>query len=124
MHTNSLQARRTTNHNRRCREILDELRRGGPGTAREIKERLGLADMNDVRPRLTDMGMGNGKMGLVVEVGHKRCEITGKHVSVYGLAHQPLPVPEVAPIFSARNHDDLFDAISGFNRALAHQLAE
>ena len=62
-HANSLAAHRTNRYGERCRDILRELETHGPGTAREIKERLGLADMNAVRPRLTDLGCGRDGLG-------------------------------------------------------------
>ena len=45
-------------------------------TDREVKDIMGLSDMNAVRPRITELV----KSGHVEEVGNTKCPITGKTV--------------------------------------------
>jgi predicted ArsR family transcriptional regulator len=45
-------------------------------TDREVKDEMGLNDMNSVRPRITELI----KMGHVEEVGNVKCPLTGKTV--------------------------------------------
>ena len=45
-------------------------------TDREVKDELGLADMNAVRPRITELI----KAGHLEEVGNTKCPLTGKTV--------------------------------------------
>ena len=80
MHPNSLEAhsKHGAKLGRRAREILAELLRGGEGTDREICGRLGLPDMNCVRPRITELI----DIGHAVEIGSKRCSVTGTNVRV------------------------------------------
>lgn len=68
----------------RARLILEDLQKNGPGTAREIKERMKFADMNAVRPRLTEMV--KAVPPLVVEKGSKQDVETGVPVTVYAAA--------------------------------------
>lgn len=45
-------------------------------TDREVKDTMGLEDMNAVRPRITELI----KSGYVEEVGNIKCPLTGKKV--------------------------------------------
>jgi predicted HTH transcriptional regulator len=45
-------------------------------TDREVKDELGLSDMNSVRPRITELI----KSGHLEEVGNVKCPLTGKTV--------------------------------------------
>lgn len=57
-----------------------------PMTDRQIKDRLGLEDMNSVRPRITELIAD----GYVREVGDTICEHTHKPVRLVDL-RQPTP---------------------------------
>ncbi|MCG8511845.1 MAG: hypothetical protein MI741_21730 [Rhodospirillales bacterium] len=80
MHSNSRQAlateRKKLGH--RAQQILNWLDHYGPATDRQVKDGLELADMNSVRPRITEL-IG---AGLVEEIRNVRCEVTGKQVRV------------------------------------------
>lgn len=54
-------------------------------TDRQAKERLGEADMNAVRPRITEMV----DSGVLVECGKMKDEVTGKTVRVCAIAEKP-----------------------------------
>jgi len=66
----------------RSQIILDEILQNGPGSARNLKKRLKCEDLNEIRPRLTEME----KDGCLFV----RCRImdskTGKLVNVYDAA--------------------------------------
>jgi predicted HTH transcriptional regulator len=62
-------------------QIIDCIREHGPMTDRQIQERLGLRDMNQVRPRVTELR----EMRVLREVGSARCPVTGRRVRVCGL---------------------------------------
>jgi len=81
IHHNSLKAHRSNRYSKRCKMIIDEICENGPGTCRELIERLGLRDMNQVRPRVTELV----KSGALREIGEKRDNSTGKMVMVVGL---------------------------------------
>lgn len=85
-HANSREAHHGNRYRDRYAAIMEGLRLEGPGTDREIKERLGLPDMNNVRPRITEL-VG---MLAVREVGTKTCPVTGKPVRIIGL-REPSP---------------------------------
>lgn len=51
-------------------------RSGRKMTDREVKEALGVSDMNYVRPRITELV----KLGYVVEVDDIKCHLTNKTV--------------------------------------------
>lgn len=72
----------------RASEILDDIKDRGPGTDRQIKERMGFADMNNVRPRINDLI----KLGLVQKYGNQIDKTTNKRVRVVGIA-QPEEKP-------------------------------
>ena len=61
---------------RRKEIYLAMLKTGRKMTDREVKEQMGLSDMNAVRPRITELI----KSGHVEEVGNVRCPITAKTV--------------------------------------------
>ena len=63
---------------KRHRMILGVLQCGYGLTDREIANRLGFADLNAVRPRITELV----KLGAVQEVGSTKCLETGKQVRI------------------------------------------
>ncbi len=67
---------------RRALRILDWLELHPKKTDREIMLGLGYSDMNSVRPRCTELV----DCGSLVEVGEKRCEVTGKTVRILDLS--------------------------------------
>jgi hypothetical protein len=60
----------------RRKEILATILSDGPATDRDVKDRLGLGDMNEVRPCITKM-VGEG---LLQEAGLVRCDTTNRLV--------------------------------------------
>lgn len=83
MHRNSLDTYhlgRPEQH-ARCRAIIEEIRRGGPGTDHELATRLGLRHRQDVAPRVTTLL----DLKFLAEVGVRRDERTHKPVRVVGL---------------------------------------
>ncbi len=81
MHTNTLTAHRKVRgelaeRNRRILDYLDYLGSGWRLTDREIKDGIGLDDMNSVRPRITELI----RDGFAVECGKARCQVTGQTV--------------------------------------------
>lgn len=84
MHGNSLSAYWTGHHEMeaRCRQVIEELRRGGPGTDHELAERIGLHHRQNVAPRITTLI----RMGALVEEGRRKDAVTGKTCRVVGLA--------------------------------------
>lgn len=80
MHPDSLLAwyEELYNFSRRERQIVREVTLGGHGTDREIMLRLGRIDMNDVRPRITELI----KEGVLYEENRRKCYTTGKIVRV------------------------------------------
>jgi hypothetical protein len=81
MHVNSREAYHDPENRRmmgeRARAILACLRgRGAPMSDAEIREAMGLKDMNDVRPRITELK----KLGAICEVERVRDPRTGKTV--------------------------------------------
>jgi predicted HTH transcriptional regulator len=68
--------------NARAADILDNVRRCGPGTDREICRRMCFAEMNAVRPRITELI----DAGLLVELGSVKDATTGKTVRKVGAA--------------------------------------
>ena len=100
MHSNSLAAYRRHRFGSRCQAIMQEIYTNGPGTCRELVKRLGLHDMNEVRPRVTELK----QIGALVEV-KKRLEkaypgAKVNEVSVFGLPQPPKP-PEQPSLFDA-----------------------
>jgi len=84
MHKNSLtaysQERRT--FNRRENEIMGFLTRHGPATDRKIKDCLGYKDMNNVRPRISDLIRDR----FLHETGTEIDSETGKRVRIVGVS--------------------------------------
>ena len=76
--------------NERQKTVLKVLKTGGEMTAQEIAaelHRLGItptAERNFSAPRLTELS----DMGLVKAVGKKKCEKTGKTVSVWAVVEE------------------------------------
>lgn len=79
MHVNSLaayEAGRRELFSKRELLILDALRGKAPATDRDVMHALGFADMNSVRPRITELV----KDGVLVELDSVRDRKTGKWV--------------------------------------------
>ena len=68
--------------NKRCRMVVSALSDLGMATDRRLKEHLNLPDMNNVRPRVTELL----KLGIVVECGAEVCDVTNKTVRKVKLA--------------------------------------
>ena len=72
---------------KRYKQIMECLKEGSPLTAKEIavmmfnKGYVPTQERNHSAPRLTELS----KMGIVDPVGKKRCQWTGKSVTVYAL---------------------------------------
>jgi hypothetical protein len=90
MHSNSLAAyaHEHTKLSRRADEILGFLTRHGPATDRQIKDCLHYPDMNNVRPRITELILG----GHCHETGQTTDPATGKTVRIVGVSkiHQQM----------------------------------
>lgn len=67
---------------RRAHLVRNWIAAHGPSTDRDVMAGLGLPDMNSVRPRCTEL-VG---AGVLVEVGRRRCRVTGKTVRVLDLS--------------------------------------
>lgn len=67
---------------RRLERVVAWLELHPKQTDREIMAGLGFGDMNAVRPRVTE-GI---EAGRIVEVGEKRCPVTGKTVRIVDLS--------------------------------------
>lgn len=82
MHQNSLAAyyaeRDAGRLSRRARAVLADVQRNGPGTDRQIRDRMGFDDMNHVRPRITELVQA----GELRETGRVVDPVTGKRVRV------------------------------------------
>lgn len=61
--------------------ILDSVISAGPGTDRQIMDRVMLSEPNMVRPSITALV----QMGMIVEIGTTKCHVTGKKVRVVDL---------------------------------------
>lgn len=66
----------------RAQLIVEWLRAHPRSTDRDIMQGLGYSDMNAIRPRVTELE----QLGKVIEVGAKRCPVTGKTVRVVDLS--------------------------------------
>lgn len=60
-------------------------------TDRQVKDRLGLSDMNAVRPRITELLQS----GHLREVGDRKCNVTNKTVRVTAINPQAVMSPTV-----------------------------
>lgn len=80
MHDNSLATYRAeeTKLSRRALAVLAWVKDHGPHTDRGVMVGMGFADMNSVRPRITELIDANKLM----EVAHRPCPVTGKRVRV------------------------------------------
>lgn len=78
MHTNSVEAYHAEEAklSRRAQAILDWITEHGPHTDREVMRGMGFADMNNVRPRITELLEAHHLM----EVGDVVCPVTNKTV--------------------------------------------
>jgi hypothetical protein len=83
MHANSLLAyeEERPRLSARAELVFANVKQHGPGTDREIMARMGFTDLNQVRPRITELV----KSGLLVEVAQRVCDVTGKRVRVVGV---------------------------------------
>lgn len=82
MHLNSqLNAEDNNKLSKRCDLILAWIRMHGPATDRQICEGLNMPDMNNVRPRCTELLDG----GYLQEVGMRRDHVTGKPVRILAI---------------------------------------
>jgi predicted HTH transcriptional regulator len=61
---------------KRAQTILEWIVIYGPHTDREVMQRMGFVDMNNVRPRITELV----KLGRLMEVGDVICPVTKKSV--------------------------------------------
>lgn len=82
MHPNSLKAyaEERDNLSDRAQEILANVRVHGSGTDREIMNRMGFDEPNQVRPRITELV----QQGLLKELGAAICPVTKKTVRIVG----------------------------------------
>lgn len=90
----SLECRRdshdTVDKQKRYRQIIEVLTEFGELTAREVASALMLKgysntdERNVSAPRLTEMC----ELGIVEQRGKKKCTVTGKNVTLYGLTKQ------------------------------------
>ena len=77
IHDNSMQSYHELDGlNKRCKMVVSALHDLGIATDRRIKDHLSLPDMNNVRPRVTELI----KLGLLIECGVETCEVTNKSV--------------------------------------------
>ena len=67
---------------RRAQRIIAWIEAHPKVTDREVMLGLGYSDMNSVRPRITEAV----DAGALVEVGEKRCQVTGKTVRIVDLS--------------------------------------
>lgn len=67
---------------RRALAVLNWIEYHPKVTDREVMRGLGFSDMNAVRPRVTELV----DAGALVEVGERRCPVTGKTVRVLDLS--------------------------------------
>lgn len=79
-HPNSIEALKASAETLSLRErlIYDCLMNYGQMTDREVKEKLGYADMNNVRPRITQLI----KAGLAHEIDSAVCPVTHRTVRI------------------------------------------
>lgn len=92
-HANSLAAYRAGKLDvfpQRSQMILRALQQLARGTDREILDRLGMADMNAVRPRITELI----KLGVLEETGDRIDPLTGKRVRVVRIVPAPSREPQ------------------------------
>lgn len=84
VHANSIEAFHASARmiSRRAQAVLEWVREHGRATDRQIARGLGFAEMNAVRPRVTELV----DLGVLHEVGSTRCEVTGKTVRLVDLA--------------------------------------
>ena len=87
VHRNSVTAFKELDVSPRQEAILDVMEATGrPMTDRDIKNALGLADLNGARPRLTELV----QKGILEECGDTKCFITGKTVRLLRIRQSQL----------------------------------
>lgn len=67
---------------RRALKVIDWIELNGPATDRQVMLGMGFTDMNSVRPRITEAV----DRGALVEVGERKCPVTGKTVRIVTLS--------------------------------------
>lgn len=87
MHANSIAAyhAEAPRLSRRAQLVLDWLQEHGPATDRQVMAGLGFADMNAIRPRITELMEARE----LVETGSTRCATTGKTVRMVDVPRNP-----------------------------------
>jgi len=103
MHANSLDAYhegRLEDFTKRQREILGAFAQRVTLTDRECLAALGYADMNAVRPRITELI----DQGVLREIGGTSCPVTKKRVRVCEIA--PRKPADYLPGFNLGGHRD------------------
>ncbi len=76
----------------RAANILSHLKDGLARTDRMIKNEMNFPDMNNVRPRITELISG----GFIEEVGSHKCSITGKRVRL--VQFKPMDIQQKLPL--------------------------
>ena len=77
--------------NGRYKSIIECFKKYGQMTARECKDRLGLHDMNQVRPRITELC--NKPYEILEAVAEKHDNLTKKTVSVFAIkSEEPVQI--------------------------------
>lgn len=83
IHQNSIDAFHSIEDKASRRQVVLDVfkRKQAPLTDRQVKNLLGFDDLNQVRPRLTELV----KSGDLIEVGVMKCPFTGKKVRLTAL---------------------------------------
>jgi hypothetical protein len=83
VHQNSIEAFHSIEDKANRREVVLDVfkRKQAPLTDRQVKNLLGLDDMNLARPRISELV----KSGDLVEMGSMKCPFTGKKVRLTAL---------------------------------------
>lgn len=81
MHANSKAAWKTIKTSKRAQQILDFASQHQPMTDRQLRNAMGFDDLNQVRPRVTELH----DLGKMFEYATVKCSTTGKTVRVNGV---------------------------------------
>ena len=86
MHSNSIEAYRSLNLGERCALVLSVYANGSPLglTDRQCMTILGFSELNQVRPRITELIGG----GYLKEICSVKCDITNRKVRVCRLTDE------------------------------------
>lgn len=98
MHANSLAGWDAYDPSPREKAIVEYLSKRQPMTDREIRDGMGFNDLNQVRPRITEMH----DKGVMFEYGIVECPVTGRAVRVSGVRGVHWVT---APTHASNNHD-------------------